>query len=225
MRVAIAGAGAVGRSIAQSLVDGGHKVLLIEHQRSHYRPELVPLADWMLADACAMDTLQTAGIELCDVVVAAAGDDEVNLVFALMAKDHFGVPRVVARVNDPDNDWLFTEAWGVDVAVSTPGTLVTTVEEAITVGDLVRLTTLRHSGGDIVEMTLPSEGPLVGVTVADLPLPEGAMLLAVMRDRNLVAVGPDSQLEPADEIIMLTTAEVEEQIRAALRAPTTGRRR
>jgi trk system potassium uptake protein TrkA len=217
MRVAIAGAGAVGRSIALSLLGAGHRVLLIEEKRSHYRPELVPEADWMLADACASDTLQTAGIELCDVVVAATGDDEANLVFSLQAKTQYAVPRVVARVNDPDNGWLFTDAWGVDVAVSTPGTLVTSVEHAITVGDLVRLTSLRGGGGDIVEMTLAAEGSVVGMTVADLPLPAGAVLLGVVRDGALVRPDPDSRLAAADEIIMLASAEIEDQIRTALR--------
>jgi trk system potassium uptake protein len=217
MRVAIAGAGAVGRSIAQSLLAGGHRILLIEEKRSHYRPELVPQADWMLADACAPDTLQAAGIHLCDVVVAATGDDQANLVFSLQAKTQYDVPRVVARVNDPDNAWLFTVAWGVDVAVSTPGTLVTSVEEAITVGDLVRLTGLPGGGGDIVEMTLAAEGTVVGMTVADLKLPDGAALLAVVRDRNLITLEPHQRLEAADEIIMLASADVEEQIRTALR--------
>jgi trk system potassium uptake protein TrkA len=218
MRVAIAGAGAVGRSIAQSLLVGGHRILLIEEKRSHYRPDLVAEADWMLADACAPDTLLAAGIHLCDVVVAATGDDEANLVFSLQAKTQHEVPRVVARVNDPDNAWLFTAAWGVDVAVSTPGTLVTTVEEAITVGDLVRLTGLAGGSGDIVEMTLAAEGAAVGMTVADLKLPDGSVLLAVVRDRKLITLAPHERLEAADEIIMLASAEVEEQIRTALRA-------
>ncbi len=171
----------------------------------------------MLADACAPDTLQTAGIELCDVVVAATGDDEANLVFSLQAKTQYAVPRVVARVNDPDNGWLFTDAWGVDVAVSTPGTLVTSVEHAITVGDLVRLTTLRGGGGDIVEMTLAAEGSVVGMTIEDLHLPSGAVLLAVVRDGALVRPDPHAKLEAADEIIMLASVEVEDQIRTALR--------
>ncbi len=217
MRVAIAGAGAVGRSIALSLLGAGHRVLLIEEKRSHYRPELVPEADWMLADACASDTLQTAGIELCDVVVAATGDDEANLVFSLQAKNQYAVPRVVARVNDPDNGWLFTDAWGVDVAVSTPGTLVSSVEHAITVGDVVRLTTLRGGGGDIVEMTLAAEGSVVGMTIADLPLPAGAVLLALVRNGALVRPDPQSRLAAADEIIMLASVDVEDQIRSALR--------
>lgn len=129
--MAVAGAGAVGRSIARDLHEHGHKVLLIERQRSHYKPELVPEVDWMLADACEVTSLQAAGISTCDAVVAATGDDRANLVFAMLAKTEFSVARVVARTNNPANQWLFSEAWGVDVAVSTPATLVAIVDRLV----------------------------------------------------------------------------------------------
>ncbi|SKJ95793.1 Putative potassium uptake protein [Mycobacteroides abscessus subsp. massiliense] len=112
MRVAIAGAGKVGRSVARELVDYGHKILLIERERSNFEPQSVPGADWFNADACELDTLEEAGIETCDVVVAATGDDKANLVVGLLAKSEFGVPRVVARINDIRNQWLFGQAWG-----------------------------------------------------------------------------------------------------------------
>src|SRR5690606_33929874 len=97
-----------------------------------------------LADACELSSWEEAGLESCDVVIAATGDDKVNLVVSLLAKTEFAVRRVVARVNDPENEWLFTDAWGVDVAVSTPRMLAAMVEEAVNVGDLVRLMTLRQ---------------------------------------------------------------------------------
>ena len=128
MRIAIAGAGNVGRSIAQELVDNGHQVMLIERLPRMLRPERVPAAEWILADACELGSLQEADVAGCDVVVAATGDDKVNLVVSLLAKTEFTVPRVVARINHPKNEWLFTEAWGVDVAVSTPRMLTALVE-------------------------------------------------------------------------------------------------
>lgn len=112
MRVAIAGAGKVGRSVARELVDYGHKILLIERERSNFEPQSVAGADWLNADACELDTLEEAGTETCDVVVAATGDDKANLVVGLLAKSEFGVPRVVARINDIRNQWLFGQAWG-----------------------------------------------------------------------------------------------------------------
>src|SRR5262249_45733129 len=117
MRVAIAGAGNVGRSIAQELIENGHQVMLIERAPERLRPERVPQAEWILADACEVAYLQEAELARCDVVVAATGDDKVNLVVSLLAKTEFGVPRVVARVNRAENEWLFTDQWGVDVAV------------------------------------------------------------------------------------------------------------
>ena len=116
MHVAIAGAGNVGTSIASDLKDAGHDVLLIEQD-----PDLVaklrPSLDvrWYEGDACEVSTLQNAGLADADVVVAATGDDEDNLVVSLLSKMEFAVPRVVARVNHPKNRWLFNETWGVDV--------------------------------------------------------------------------------------------------------------
>jgi trk system potassium uptake protein TrkA len=128
MRIAIAGAGVVGRSIAHDLFVMGHGVLLIESSKESYLPERVPEVDWMWGDACELHTLEAASIGSCDVVVATTGDDKANLVFSLLSKTEFGVPRVIARVNDPDNHWLFNESWGVDVGVSMPRTAAAVVE-------------------------------------------------------------------------------------------------
>src|SRR5579875_3463220 len=141
MRVVIAGAGNVGRSIAVELLGNGHEVMLVERGPRARKVETVPEAEWLLADACELASLDQANLARCQVVVAATGDDKVNLVVSLLAKTEFGVPRVVARVNDPVNEWLFDESWGVDVAVSTPRLLSALVEEAVSVGDLVRLMT------------------------------------------------------------------------------------
>ncbi len=107
-----------------------------------------------------VSALDEARLAECQVVVAATGDDKVNLVVSLLAKTEFGVPRVVARVNHPKNEWMFDESWGVDVAVSTPRMLSALVEEAVSVGDLVRLFTFRQGAAELVEMTLPSTSPL-----------------------------------------------------------------
>ena len=116
---------------------------------------MVPDADWLFADACEVATLEEAGAETCDVLIAATGDDKANLVVGLLAKSEFGVPRVVARINEISNEWLFTQAWGIDVAVSTPGAMVAGVEGAIDVGHLVRLMGLRQGQADLAKLTLP----------------------------------------------------------------------
>jgi trk system potassium uptake protein TrkA len=213
MRVAIAGAGNVGRSIAQELIENGHQVLLIEREPAMLRPERVPAAEWLLADACELSSLQEAELASCDVVVAASGDDKVNLVVSLLAKTEFAVPRVVARVNRAENEWLFNEQWGVDVSVSKPRLLAALVEEAVTVGDLVRLMTFRQGQANLVEITLPRSAPYVGHPVRDLELPRDSALVAIVRGRRVLVPTPDDPLEEGDELVFVCVAEVEEEVR------------
>jgi trk system potassium uptake protein TrkA len=216
MRVAIAGAGAVGRSIAAELIDGRHQVMLIERESDQFEPQTVEQADWVLGDACEVSILEESGIEQCDVVIAATGDDKVNLVVSLLAKTEFAVRRVVARVNNPANEWLFNDAWGVDVAVSTPRMLAAMVEEAVSVGDLVRLMTFRQSQANLVELTLPEETPLAGKAVSELDLPRDAALVTILRGDRVIVPQPEDPLEPGDELLFVATADVEPEIRTAL---------
>jgi trk system potassium uptake protein TrkA len=219
MRVAIAGAGNVGRSIAQELIGNGHHVMLIERQPKMLRPERVPAAEWILADACELASLEEADVANCDVVVAATGDDKVNLVVSLLAKTEFAVPRVVARVNRAENEWLFTEQWGVDVAVSKPRLMAALVEEAVSIGDLVRLMTFRQGEANLVEITLPPSAPYVGKPVREVPLPRDSALVAVLRGKRVLVPTPDDPLEAGDELIFVCTAEVEDGVRAVVLGP------
>ncbi|SNY49461.1 trk system potassium uptake protein TrkA [Paractinoplanes atraurantiacus] len=216
MRIAIAGAGNVGRSIAQELIGNGHRVMLIERQPRQLRPERVPEADWVLADACELSSLEEADVASCDVVVAATGDDKANLVVSLLAKTEFAVPRVVARVNRAENEWLFNEQWGVDVAVSKPRLMAALVEEAVTVGDLVRLMTFRQGEANLVEITLPRNAPYEGQPVRSVPLPRDSALVAILRGKRVMVPTGDDPLEAGDELIFVCTTEVEEQIRAVV---------
>jgi trk system potassium uptake protein TrkA len=218
MRVAIAGAGAVGRSIALELVENKHQVMLIERELANIDPESVERAEWVHADACELSSLEEAGMERCDVVIAATGDDKVNLVVSLLAKTEFAVRRVVARVNDPRNEWLFNENWGVDVAVSTPRLLAALVEEAVAVGDLVRLLTFRQGQANLVEVTLPGDTPHAGMPVRKLHLPPDSALVAILRGGRVIVPQADDALEPGDELLFVATSAVEEEIRAALLA-------
>lgn len=204
MRVAIAGAGNVGRSIARELIANGHQVLLIDKDPNSIRPQSVPEAEWLLADACELSSLEEAGLDTVDVAIAASGDDKVNLVHSLLAKTEFGVPRTVARVNHPANEWMFDDLWGVDVAVSTPRLMCALVEEAVTVGDLVRLFSFRGGHANLVEMTLPHESPIVGRRVAELQLPGDAVLVAIIRDGAARPPDRDGALEGADELLFVT---------------------
>jgi trk system potassium uptake protein TrkA len=216
MRVTIAGAGAVGRSIATELLQFGHQVMLIERDADQFDPHEVEGAEWVLADACELASLEEAGLEHSDVVIAATGNDKVNLVVSLLAKTEFAVRRVVARVNDPRNEWLFTDAWGVDVSVSTPRMLAAMVEEAVSVGDLVRLMTLRQGQANLVEVTLPEDTPLAGLPVRQLQLPADAALVTILRGGRVIVPQGDDPLEGGDELLFVAVAEVEPDVRAAL---------
>ncbi|MDQ2837237.1 MAG: TrkA family potassium uptake protein [Actinomycetota bacterium] len=216
MRIAIAGAGAVGRSIARELITNGHQVLLIDKDVRKVRPERIPEAQWLQADACELSSLEDSHLQDCEVVIGATGDDKVNLVVSLLAKTEFSVRRVVARINHPANEWLFTEAWGVDVAVSTPRVLAALVEEAVSVGDVVRLFTLRQGQANLIEVTLPVGAPCAGIPIRDLDLPSDAAIVAIIRGSRVIVPTPDEPLEPGDELLFVALPEAEPAIRRAV---------
>jgi trk system potassium uptake protein TrkA len=221
MRVAIAGAGAVGRSVARELIGNGHRVLLIDKDPASLKPERVPDAEWLLADSCELSSLEEAKLEACDVVIAATGDDKVNLVTSLLAKTEFAVPRTVARVNHPNNEWLFSEAWGVDVNVSTPRIMSALVEEAVTVGDIVRLFTFRQGNSNLVELTLPDDSPYIGKPVGLIPWPDNTALVTILRDGQVYTPNGEQPIEAGDELLFVAGSESESALQDLL-APATG---
>lgn len=216
MKVAIAGAGAVGRSIARELLSNQHHVLLIDKDPSKVVPDRIRGAEWLLGDACELANLENAKLEEYEVVIGATGDDKVNLVVSLLAKTEFSVRRVVARINHPANEWLFTEAWGVDVAVSTPRVLAALVEEAVEVGDIVRLFGLREGQASLLEVTLPEGAPCAGRSVRDLALPQDAALTAIVRGSRVITPSPEEPLEVGDELLFVASPGVEDAIRRAI---------
>jgi len=218
MKVAIAGAGKVGTFISDDLVRAGHQVLVIEKEPvvvDRMRAER-PGITYHLADACEISELHAAGLNDVDVMVAATGEDQVNLVVSLLAKQEFAVPRVVARVNHPNNHWLFNEAWGVDVSVSTPHLLTALVEEAVSVGSLVQL--LQFQGGEarLVEVTLADGCPCSGEPLMRVDLPRDATIVAVVRDGHVIVPHGDTTLEPGDEVLALVTPGSEQELKDVL---------
>ncbi len=215
MKVAIAGGGNVGAYIAADLKEAGHEVLVIE-QDADLVGRLSAWLDveWYVGDACEVYNLHDAGLADADVVVAATGDDEDNLVVSLLAKQEFAVPRVVARVNHPKNDWLFDENWGVDVSVSTPHLLTALVEEAVSVGTIVRLLRFEHGNAGLVEVTLAEDSPAAGKTVSDLAIPRDATVVAVVRADHVIVPRGDTVVQAGDEVLCLVTGTGEDAIKA-----------
>jgi len=219
MKVVVAGAGNMGRHLALDLSARGHEVTLIEQETApaararHDLPETVRV---VLGDACEPYVLEEAKLGEADVMVAATGDDEDNLVVSLLAKQEFAVPRVLARVNHPENEWMFTEQWGVDTAVSPPHILTALVEEAVSVGDIVRLLKLQRGKVTLVELTLQQGSEVVGRPMYELRLPLDSAIVAIVRAEHVVIPQPETVLAAGDEVMAIATPEVEEDLRRAL---------
>jgi trk system potassium uptake protein TrkA len=216
VRIVIVGAGKVGMFIAGDLVENGHEVVVVERdaQQVERRRAVEGLQDveWVVADACEVDDLAHAGLERADVVLAVTGDDEDNLVTSLLAKQEFGVPRVIARVNHPANEWMFTEMWGVDIAVSAPHLLSALVEEAVTVGSMVRLLQVAGGRARLIEVTLTADSPIMGRSIVDAGFPRGSSVVAIVRAGDVVVPRGDTSFHLGDEVLVLVTDEAEAEV-------------
>ena len=221
MRVIIAGGGNVGTYIANELQRSGqHEVAIVEvdpdRVASAERANLTPGAQWINVDGCEVTEFGKAKPETADVVVAVTGDDEDNLVISLLAKQEFGVPRVIARINNPNNEWMFNETWGVDVSVSTPHLLTGLVEEAVSVGALVRLMSLEGKRAHLAEVKLASDSPAAGLQIMDLGFPRDSTVVAVIRDEHVIVPRGDTVLNEGDEVMVLVTPDSENRVRSLL---------
>ena len=216
MRIVVAGAGKVGRSIARELAGFGHDVLIVDRDTAAIQPERVAAAEWMCADACEVAALEEARLAECDVVVAATGDDKVNLVISLLAKTEYGVPQVVARVNHPRNEWMFDDSWGVDVAVSQPRSMVALIEEAVSVGDVVRLMQFKHGEAALVELTLPADSPVCGKSLGDINWPANVTPVSIVRNQLVLDPTQQVELQPGDELIFVAGTGTEEALQELL---------
>jgi trk system potassium uptake protein len=215
MRVVVAGAGNVGRHLADDLAGRGHSVTLIEQDTAaatRARRELSESVMVFLGDACEPYVLEEAKVAEADALVAATGDDEDNLVTSLLAKQEFAVPRVLARVNHSKNEWMFTEQWGVDAAVSPPHILTALVEEAVTVGDVVRLLKLERGRVTLVEVVLEENSSVAGRPLYELRLPLDSAIVAIIRAGHVVIPQPETVLAGGDEIMAIATTEAEQDL-------------
>jgi trk system potassium uptake protein len=220
VKVLIAGGGIVGKFIGEQLAKGGHEVLIVDSSadvaRRAERAGEPAGCTWLVGDACELRTLGAAGADDVDVVAAATGDDEDNLVIALLAKQEFGVPRVVARVNNPKNEWMFNEMWGVDVAVSTPHLITALVEEAVSVGTFVRLLSFEGGKARLAEVRLADDSPAAGKEIVALGVPREATVVAVLREDHVIVPRGDTLVQAGDEVIVLVTDESEDEVRRIL---------
>ena len=204
MNVLIAGAGNVGRYLARVLTEADHTVTVIESDEAVVaRARQESGARVIHGDASEPSVLEAAGGRGMDVVVAATGDDEDNIVVANLAKFELEVPRVVARVKNALNAWLYEPDIGVDVVVSAPHTIAQLIEEEVVVGDVVQLLRLPEGQGAIVEATLPEHSQLVERSVAEVSWPEGCVPVALVRASQILPAEGEC-LQAGDRLICLT---------------------
>ena len=219
MRVVIAGGGSVGTAIALDLIDRHHDVTLLEHvsETAEKLKTLLPGVQVMAADACEYANLSAADLRSADVVIAATGDDEDNLVVSWLSKQEFGVPRVIARINNSRNEWLFNETWGVDVSVSTPALITSLVDEAVEVGSIINLMDLAQGKMKLIEVTLAASAPAVsnGLTLDELRLPDSTRVVAVVRSGQPMTPQPTMRFIEHDHVILIAREDATNECAAA----------
>jgi trk system potassium uptake protein len=211
VKVMIAGGGSVGSAIALDLVDRHHDVTLMEQVSATAEKirHLLPGVNVMAADACEYSNLAAADLRSVDVVIAATGDDEDNLVVCWLSKQEFGVPRVISRINNSRNEWLFNESWGVDVSVSTPALITSLVDEAVEVGSIVKLMDLVHGRMKLIEVTLASDAPAVAqkLTLDELRLSDAICVVAVVRSDQPMVPSDAMRFQEHDHVILMARAD------------------
>jgi trk system potassium uptake protein TrkA len=221
MFIVVAGAGKVGYHLARALV-ADHEVLIIELDpgRVDFVGEELGTEVIMQGDACDAATMERAGMERADLVVAVTGDDEDNLTFCQIAKAKFAVPRAVARINNPQNEELFRQL-GIDSTVSATNLILAHIEQELPWQGLIPLLTLRGRGLEIVEVRVPYGASTVGKHVRELLLPQGALLCLIIDSEGTPRLPtPESTIHAEDILVAVTNIEAEEALRTALTAST-----
>ncbi len=212
MRVLIVGGGKIGKNLAHFLVDqDNHAVTLIERNAEAAQQLAKELSGVIVieGDGCDPAVLREARIEGMDGVAAVTGDDEDNLVVALLSKREFRVGRVAARINNPKNAWLFSKRMGVDVPVDATRMIARSLEADINVGVLVRMLKLREGQATLVELTIAAESGAVGKSVQTIELPPQCVLIAVLRDEAVIIPSGDTTLQAGDQILAIARLEYE----------------
>jgi len=214
--ILIVGGGKVGSNLTSTLMHMGHEVTLIEGERERYalleeRFEHVVRP----GDATELFVLERAGIERADLVVAVTGDDEDNIIVCQVAKEKYGVPKVIARVNDPRNQQHF-DMIGITLTVSATATILALIEHELPQHELVTLIDLKRENLEIVEFAIGSESPAAGKFVRELSLPNRSRLISVTRDgRAEIAIG-DTKLAPGDLVMAILEPDVEDELKSQL---------
>ncbi len=208
MFVLIVGGGKTGSELASNLIKEGYQVMVIEDRDAvleRLRQEL-PAGMVFAGDGSSPDVLEAAGISRAQVLAAVTGDDEANLVITTLARFEFHVPRVIARVNNPKNAWLFTPEMGVDVALNQADILARLIAEEMSLGDMMTLLKLRKGEYSVVEEKVHPASAAAGKALSQLEMPGECTIAAIIRKGRLVIPHGDTVLQPADEVLAVVHA-------------------
>jgi len=217
MKILIVGGGVVGSFLAHIFMDS-NEVSLIEKEpdRAAFLQEKLPGVRLVIEDGCEPWVLEYGGVKEADLVLAVTGDDEDNLVVSYLSKFEYDVPKVIARVNNPLNNWLFNPSWGVDVGVSSPDIIAKIVEEEVTLGEVVTLIKLRSSDIALVEITIPPDCPVLDTALAELELPPETLLVTVVRGDAMMIPRADTTLKAGDKVLAITNVNNQERLNRLL---------
>ena len=214
MYVIVVGAGKVGYHLAKTLIQEGHEVLLVEKDRKTVEDLIDQLGELIAhGDGCEIRTMSEIGMGRANVVVAVTGDDEDNLVICQMAKRKFGVPRTIARVNDPKNEELFKEL-GIDQTVSSTRIIFNLLEQQIEPGQVIPLAALKKGEIEVVEANVTAGSTVAGLKIGQLDLPPNTLIISVIRDDHAMIPHSDTKLREGDSVIAMIKAEREKELRA-----------
>ncbi len=218
MFVIIVGGGKTGSELANNLIKEGHQVMVIEDREvvlERLRQEL-PEGSVFAGDGSSPDALEAAGIAHAQVLAAVTGDDEANLVITTLARFEFHVARVIARVNNPKNAWLFTPEMGVDVALNQSDILARLIAEEMSLGDMMTVLKLRKGEYSVVEEKVHPASAAAGKALSQLEMPGECTIAAIIRKGRLVIPHGDTVLQPADEVLAVVHATQVSALAAAL---------
>ncbi len=220
MYAIIIGGGKVGFHLGRELVEDGHEVLIIERDATRCAQIAEELGDIVLrGDGCEAITLDSAGMGRADMCIAVTGDDEDNLVACQVAKAKFGVPRTIARLNNPKNERIFRQL-GIDTTVSATAVIMAQIEQELPSHPLIPLLRLKGSGLEIVEVRIPRNARVLGRRVGDILLPQQSLVALVIDPEGIPrAALPDTILHEGEEVVVVTRPESEQQLRSVLTEP------
>jgi trk system potassium uptake protein len=216
MYIIIVGAGKVGWNLARELINKEHEVTLIEANRRRYLTVEQELEhNIQYGDASELWVLERAGIQRADMVIAVTGDDEDNMLICQVAREKYMVERIIARVNNPRNLEHF-ELLGIKPSVSATGLILNLIEHEVPEYGLVHLLDFPEERLEIIEMLLEKDSRVAGQRVGDLDMPEGSLLISVLREGRGFVPGAETVLEPGDEILAVLDPGREEDLKEFL---------